>query len=61
MPENERGCTDGGKVGGHEVILAESKENVGLADPTVPDDEQFGKIVVACILFHVGFIFKSDI
>ena len=31
--------TDGSKMWGHEIVLAESQENVSFPDTTVADDE----------------------
>jgi hypothetical protein len=33
----------------HEVVLAETQEDVGLAHPRVPDDQQLGQVVVTVL------------
>lgn len=37
---------------GKEIVLAEAKEDVGLADAAVSDDQQLGEVVVAEISAH---------
>ncbi len=45
---------DGGHIGLFELILAESGDEVGLSDPTVPDDDDFSHavVLVGLCLFH---------
>ncbi len=38
----------------HEVVFAESEENVGFADTAVADDEEFCEVVVTGVFFHAG-------
>ena len=37
---------------GHEVVLAESEEDVCFSDSTIADDEDFSEIVVADVPSH---------
>ena len=37
---------------GHEVVLAEPQQNVGLADAAVADDQQLGQVVVVLVPSH---------
>ena len=39
-------------MGGHEVVFAESEEDVSLSDSTVANDEDFSEIVVADVPSH---------
>ena len=43
---------DGGEVGTHEIVLAETKEDVGLADCAVADYQQFCQVVVVLVSPH---------
>lgn len=42
-------------MGSKEVILAESKQNIGLPHPAVSYDEQFGEIIVTEVSTHFDF------
>jgi hypothetical protein len=43
---------DGGEVRGHEVVLAELEEHVGLAHTAVADHQQLYQVVVVLVLLH---------
>ena len=45
-------------MGGEEVVFAEPEEDVGLPHPAVPDDQQFGQIVIILVFFHHIIIIK---
>ena len=52
MPEMRGKGTDSSEVGRHEVVLAESQQNVGFAHSTVADYQQFRKIVIILVFSH---------
>jgi hypothetical protein len=56
MPEWRGGDTDGGEVRGEEVVFGEAKEQIGLADPRVADDEQLDQIVIALLSLHAALL-----
>jgi hypothetical protein len=39
-------------VGGEEVVLAETQQQVGLAHSTVTDYQQLHQVIIALLSFH---------
>jgi len=44
---------DGREVGGHEVVLAELEQHVGLAHTAVANHQQLNQVVVILVLLHM--------
>lgn len=53
IPEMRGKSTNGGEMGGHEVVLAEPQQDVRFAHPTVPDYQQLRKIVIILVFSHL--------